>query len=226
MSSARRDRAGGTPAADQAGTADTGVPGQRGTQADTEYQEGYQQPGQGYETGQPQGRDTGQRQGYETDQGYRDRGYQEQGYREPAARRGGRVDDRHVARASFAGRLLAAVLLMVGGLWMAFVGAINIVRGTFFGVVRNYPFYFSVQSRGVLLLILGGVMFAAGTCVLLGMLWARIFGMFVAALSAIANFLFLPYSPFYSILMIALDIFIIWALAHHHEREHERAAYG
>jgi hypothetical protein len=34
-------------------------------------------------------------------------------------------------------------------------------------------------------------------------------------LSAIANFLFIPYYPFWSLLMIALDVFVIWALAVH-----------
>jgi hypothetical protein len=34
-------------------------------------------------------------------------------------------------------------------------------------------------------------------------------------LSAIANFLFIPYYPFWSLLIITLDIFVIWALAAH-----------
>ena len=34
----------------------------------------------------------------------------------------------------------------------------------------------------------------------------------LAALSAIANFFFIPYYPFWSILVIAIDIWAIWAL--------------
>jgi hypothetical protein len=37
----------------------------------------------------------------------------------------------------------------------------------------------------------------------------------LAVLSAIANFLFIPYHPFWSLLIIALDVFVIWALAVH-----------
>jgi hypothetical protein len=37
----------------------------------------------------------------------------------------------------------------------------------------------------------------------------------VAVLSAIANFLWLPYYPFWSLLIIAVDIFVIWAIAAH-----------
>jgi hypothetical protein len=40
-------------------------------------------------------------------------------------------------------------------------------------------------------------------------------GVLVATLSAIANFFFIPYYPFWSILIIALDIWVIWALTRH-----------
>ncbi len=33
-----------------------------------------------------------------------------------------------------------------------------------------------------------------------------------ATLSAIANFFFIPYYPFWAILIIALDVWVIWAL--------------
>jgi hypothetical protein len=44
------------------------------------------------------------------------------------------------------------------------------------------------------------------------MTWARVVGIVLAVISGIANFLFLPYYPFWSIVVIALDVFIIWAL--------------
>ena len=37
-------------------------------------------------------------------------------------------------------------------------------------------------------------------------------GVTLAVLSAIANFFFIPYYPFWSILIIALDVWVIWAL--------------
>jgi hypothetical protein len=51
--------------------------------------------------------------------------------------------------------------------------------------------------------------------VLFGNLAARIVGIGVAALSAVANFLFIPHYPFWSLAIIGLDIFVIWALAAH-----------
>ena len=37
----------------------------------------------------------------------------------------------------------------------------------------------------------------------------------MAVLSAIANFLWLPYYPFWALTIITLDIFVIWAVAAH-----------
>ena len=50
---------------------------------------------------------------------------------------------------------------------------------------------------------------------LAGRTWARAVGITLTVLSAIANFLFIPYYPFWSMLIIAVDVFVIWALAAH-----------
>lgn len=42
--------------------------------------------------------------------------------------------------------------------------------------------------------------------------WARIMGVGVAALLIIGNFLDIPYAPLWSVTLIALYGFIIWAL--------------
>ena len=60
--------------------------------------------------------------------------------------------------------------------------------------------------------VLGIVLFAVGVSVFLGMAWARYVGAGVAVLSAIANFMLIPYTPLWAIIMIAIDAFIIWAL--------------
>jgi hypothetical protein len=42
--------------------------------------------------------------------------------------------------------------------------------------------------------------------------WAAVTAASLALLSAIANFFFIPFYPFWSILIIALDVWIIWSL--------------
>jgi hypothetical protein len=73
-------------------------------------------------------------------------------------------------------------------------------------------FNVSVSGWGWTHLILGAVVAVAGLCLLLDMTWARVAGVALASLSAIANFLYIPYFPVWSIIVIALDVFVIWAL--------------
>ena len=44
---------------------------------------------------------------------------------------------------------------------------------------------------------------------------ARTVGVFVAAVSMVANFAFIPWYPVWSIAIIAVDIAVIWALTAH-----------
>ena len=67
-------------------------------------------------------------------------------------------------------------------------------------------------------LLIGVVVAAAGFAVLAGQVWGRSVGVGVAVLSMLANFAFVPYYPVWSLLIIALDFFVIWALiAYRHD---------
>jgi hypothetical protein len=109
--------------------------------------------------------------------------------------------------------VLAATLMILSGLWGFFEGLVAVLRQSFFVSQPNYTFQFNVHGWGWIHLVLGIVIFAAGVCVLLGQTWAKALGIMLAVFSGIANFLFLPYYPVWSIVVIALDVFIIWALA-------------
>lgn len=59
---------------------------------------------------------------------------------------------------------------------------------------------------GILLVLSAVGLWAATT-------WGRVVAITIAALSIIANFLWLPYYPAWSLIVIALDIVVIWAVA-------------
>ncbi len=107
---------------------------------------------------------------------------------------------------------LAGTLMVLGGLWMVTIGIVALSHGHVFNTAPAYTFRYNIRGWGWTELALGIVVFAAGMCVFLGMAWARYVGAFLAVLSAIANFVFIPYQPLWSIVLIALDAFIIWAL--------------
>jgi hypothetical protein len=108
--------------------------------------------------------------------------------------------------------IVAAAFMMVSGLLAFFEGLAALIRGSFFVALPNYAFNLSITGWGVIHLILGVLVFAAGAALFADKLWARVVGVVLAAFSAIANFVFLPYYPVWAIVMIAIDMFIIWAL--------------
>jgi hypothetical protein len=111
--------------------------------------------------------------------------------------------------------LFAAVMMMMVGVFQALAGLIAIVDDEFFVATKDYLFKFDVTTWGWIHLILGIVVAVAGWALLSRQTWARAVGIALAALSALANFLFIPYYPLWSLLIIALDVFVIWALAVH-----------
>jgi len=109
----------------------------------------------------------------------------------------------------------ASVMLMLVGVFHVFAGIIAIAEDQFFAVSDEWVFQFDVTTWGWIHLIGGIIVFAAGIGIYTGNVLARTVGVIVAALSAVANFLWLPYSPVWSVVMIAVDIAIIWALTIH-----------
>jgi hypothetical protein len=111
--------------------------------------------------------------------------------------------------------LFAALMMIMVGIWQALQGLIAIFENEFYVATRNYLFQFDATTWGWIHLLLGVIMGLAGLGLMAGQTWARVVGITLAVLSAIANFLWLPYYPFWSMLIIALDVFVIWALAAH-----------
>lgn len=108
--------------------------------------------------------------------------------------------------------VLAATLMFFGGIMAIFEGIAAIARDDLVVVTRNYAYTLDVTSWGWIHLVLGALIALTGLALFTGAMWARVVGIAVAGLAMIANFLWLPYYPFWAILLIAIDVFIIWAL--------------
>ena len=111
--------------------------------------------------------------------------------------------------------LFAAIMMLMSGVFEAIQGLIAIFENEFYVTTRNYTFQFDATTWGWIHLLLGLLVAFAGWGLLSGRTWARVVALTLAVLSAIANFLFIPYYPFWSLLIITLDIFVIWAVAAH-----------
>lgn len=108
--------------------------------------------------------------------------------------------------------VLAGVVMIVTGFFHAIIGIAAWWSEVLFVTTPEYVFRFSVAGWGWVHLITGVVVVITGIALLSGVLSARVGGIVIAALSAIASFLFLPYHPIWSALIIAADMLVIWAL--------------
>lgn len=109
--------------------------------------------------------------------------------------------------------MFAGVLMIVGGVWGVLAGLAAILNDEVYVTTPQYVYSFDLTSWGWIHLILGALVAVAGVSVLQGTTWARAVGIGLASLSLLANFAFIPYYPVWSILIIALDTVVIWALA-------------
>jgi hypothetical protein len=108
--------------------------------------------------------------------------------------------------------VFAAVAMMMIGSFQAIQGIVALANDTFYVVGPEYIFQFDLTTWGWIHLLLGILVAVAGYFVLQGAVWARTVGVIVAVISALFNFAWLPYYPVWSIIIITLNVFVIWAL--------------
>jgi hypothetical protein len=111
---------------------------------------------------------------------------------------------------SFAG----VIMIMAGG-FQSITGLVALFQDEFYVSTRNYILQFDTTTWGWIHLLLGLLVLFAGFAVLSGKTWGRTIGVILAVLSALTNFSFIPYYPFWSLAIVTLDVFIIWALVAH-----------
>jgi hypothetical protein len=109
----------------------------------------------------------------------------------------------------------AAIMLMIIGVFHALAGLSGIVKDNFYAVTPNYVLKFDVTTWGWIHLIAGIIIVLAGFALFSGAVWARTVGVILATLSLLAAFAWIPLYPIWGIVIIAVDVFVIWALTVH-----------
>jgi hypothetical protein len=122
---------------------------------------------------------------------------------------------------------------MFAGIVIAIVGVFNFIDGI---VAIANPHYFVIQtaggtnhlvfgdlrSWGWAILVLGVIQVLTAFAIFSGRSWAAVVGIVVAGFNAIGQLLYLGVNPWWSIIAIALDVLVIYALAvYGFDREYE-----
>lgn len=110
--------------------------------------------------------------------------------------------------------VFASVLLyIVGGIEVLYgLAAIIGPNSAYFLTVTGNLFLFDVAGWGWWHLILGAFLVLLGIALYRGVTWARVVTVILVSLNAISQLALLPVQPWWSLIVIALDVVIIFAL--------------
>jgi hypothetical protein len=112
--------------------------------------------------------------------------------------------------------MFGSIMMMMLGSFHAIEGIVALARSEYFLVTRNgLTITVDYTTWGWAHLILGIIVAGTGFAILFGQLWAMILGVVIAGISALVNLAFLAAYPVWSLMMIALDVIVIWALTVH-----------
>jgi hypothetical protein len=111
--------------------------------------------------------------------------------------------------------ITAAIILILAGICHAMQGVVGLATNEFYVATQKWILQFDVTTRGWIHIVVGLIAVLAGIGLFSGAVWARTLGVIIAAVSVIANFLWLPYYPFWAVLIIVFVLFVIWALTAH-----------
>ena len=118
--------------------------------------------------------------------------------------------------------VFAAVLLGVVGIFNLIDGIAAIASSHIFIANAHYVIG-DLRAWGWVALILGALQVLAALGVLAGNQAARWFAVAVIGLNAIGQMFFLPGYPFWSLMIIAVDVVALWGLCAHGSRENVAA---
>ena len=109
------------------------------------------------------------------------------------------------------------------GTMMMIIGSLHVVQGLvavfndeYYLVTKNgLTVHLDYTQWGWTQIIAGLLVIGAGLGVFAGKMWARVVGVVLACLSILVNFAFIAAYPFWSVIVIAMDVFVIMALTVH-----------
>jgi hypothetical protein len=122
--------------------------------------------------------------------------------------------DRPVRQVVAAGASIAAgALLFTAAVLTVLQGVQALVDHKPLIIGSHYMYRFSATGWGWIHIAAGIVLGIIAVGLITGAVWARVTAIVMACISIVTMFMWLPYYPMWSIIVIALDVIVIWAVA-------------
>ena len=123
-----------------------------------------------------------------------------------------RPPQKEVSGWALGGIAFAATMMTLIGVFQALSGLVAIFNDEFYVVAQNYTFDLDVTVWGWIHLLIGLAILATGLGLFARRPWAGVAAIMLCMLSAISNFFFIPYYPIWSLVLIGLAVWVIWAV--------------
>lgn len=108
------------------------------------------------------------------------------------------------------------VVLLVSGIFSGTQGLVALIGpNVYYTTVNGNLFLFDVTGWGWWNLIIGILLILTSIALFSGASWARIVAIVLAIISAVVQLLLVPVQPWWSFIVIAIDMLIIYALIAH-----------
>lgn len=107
----------------------------------------------------------------------------------------------------------AAAVLLVSAVATILLGISTLAHDRTVVAGPDYSYEFSDTAWGWIHIIVGILVGVVAFGLFWSATWARVAAIIIASLSIVIQFLWLPHYPVWAIVVIALDIFVIWAVA-------------
>jgi hypothetical protein len=109
--------------------------------------------------------------------------------------------------------IFAGVVLLLAGFGHVLIGLAALFDASHFDPAESDPALpIGYSAWGWIQVVLGGVLLAAGGGLLKGRRWGRLVALVFAVVSAVGALAFLPSSPAWGVLVIAMDVLVLYGL--------------
>jgi hypothetical protein len=111
----------------------------------------------------------------------------------------------------------AALILIINGGFNVIDGLVALFKHQAYVSTPNHLVVFNFTAWGWIMLIIGILEVLIGLFLMRGSLWARISAIIIVTINCIAQVGFITVYPFWSLLVIAMSVIVLWALLVHGE---------
>ncbi|ANJ26655.1 DUF7144 family membrane protein [Agromyces aureus] len=110
----------------------------------------------------------------------------------------------------------AAVVILLNGLFSIIQGSVAVIGSNYYYVVGEGGLVvFDLTGWGWWNIIIGVVLALTGFALFSGATWARVLAVIIASLSALGQLFLIPAQPWWSLIVIAIDVLVIYAITVH-----------